>query len=206
MLNHPAAYRVSQRWLGAEFARKICLAEYAKPASGEKILDLGCGPADILRHLPEVNYTGLDLSPEYIRSAREQFGSKGRFYCIDISSAAIEGEHGTFDLVLAVGLLHHLDDLHAGQLFELAGRALRPGGRLVTCDGCYVSGQSRFARWFLERDRGHFIRTREQYLNLASACFSTVEPSLRNDLLRIPYTHLIMRCSGQNAVRPLGTG
>ncbi|HEV2320414.1 MAG TPA: class I SAM-dependent methyltransferase [Verrucomicrobiae bacterium] len=206
LFSYPAAYRLAQRWVGADYARKIFLAEYAKPAPGEKILDIGCGPGDILNYLPKVNYSGLDLSPEYIRAAQERFGSKGRFCCADVGLATIEGEQGTFDLVLAIGVLHHLDELQAGQLFALARRALSPGGRLVTYDGCYSPGQSFVARWFLDRDRGKFVRTKDQYLHLASACFSTVHPDLRHDLLRIPYTHLIMRCSGELAAGPMGSG
>lgn len=184
-----------QRMMGAECSRRTYLAEYAKPAAGDKILDIGCGPADILNYLPAVNYTGLDLSPEYIRSATERFGSKGRFCCGDVGLATIEGEHGTFDLAMAIGVLHHLDDAQAGKLFALARRALRPGGRLVTFDGCYGPGQSRVARWLLAHDRGKFVRSQEDYVRLASIHFSNVQPSLRHDLLRMPYTHVIMRCS-----------
>jgi SAM-dependent methyltransferase len=195
LLNRPGLYCLFQQWVGADYARKIYLAEYAKPAPDEKILDVGCGPGDILDYLPKVNYTGVDLSPEYIRAAQERFGSKGRFCCTDVGLATIEGEQGTFDLVLAIGVLHHLDDVQAGQLFALARRALSPGGRLVTYDGCYVPGQAHLARWLLARDRGQFVRNRDEYLRLASAHFSTVQPNIRHDLLRIPYTHLIMRCS-----------
>jgi hypothetical protein len=49
-------------------------------------------------------------------------------------------------------------------------------------------------RWLLAKDRGKFVRTREEYLRLALARFSKVESHVRHDLLRIPYTHLIMRC------------
>lgn len=194
-LSLPSGYSFFQRLVGADFARKTYLSEYMKPAPGEKILDIGCGPADILNYLPVVNYTGLDLSPEYIQAAQERFGSRGRFCCGDVGLATIEGEHETFDLVMAIGVLHHLDDAHASQLFALARRALRPGGRLVTFDGCYAPGQSRFARWLLAKDRGQFIRAQEEYLRLASAHFSKVQPSVRHDLLRLPYTHIIMRCS-----------
>lgn len=207
LLSHPVAYRLFQQGVGAERARKIYLEEFAKPSPGEKILDLGCGPGDILDYLPEVNYTGLDLSPEYIRAARERFGSKGRFCCGDLGVATIEGEQGSFDLVMAIGVLHHLDDGQAGQLFALARRALHPGGRLVTYDGCYVPGQSPVARWFLSKDRGQFVRARDEYVLLASNHFSTVQPVLRHDLLHIPYTHLIMRCSGGVAATGLdGSG
>ena len=199
LLSLPASYRLFRRLMGGKSVWKIYLAEYVKPAPGNKILDIGCGPADILNYLPAVNYTGLDISPEYIGSAKKRFGSRGRFCCSDIGLAAIEGEQGTFDLVLATGVIHHLDDAQAARLFDLARLALRPTGCLVTFDGCYASQQSRVARWLLAKDRGKFVRTREEYLRLASARFSTVESHLRHDLLRMPYTHLIMRCSNQVA-------
>ena len=111
-----------------------------------------------------------------------------------MGQAAIEGEQGTFDVVLATGVIHHLDDVQAAALFGLARLALRPAGRLVTFDGCRVPQQSRLARWLLAKDRGKFVRTQEEYLRLASARFANVELDLRHDLLRVPYTHLIMRC------------
>jgi len=197
LLSLPAGYRIFRWMMGGESAWKTYLAEYVKPAPGNKILDIGCGPADVLNYLPDVNYTGLDISQEYICSAKKRFGSKGRFWCGDVGLAAIEGEQGTFDLVLATGVIHHLDDAQAARLFDLARLALCPNGRLVTLDGCYVPQQSRIARWLLSKDRGEFVRTREDYLRLALARFSKVEPHLRHDLLRVPYTHLIMRCCDQ---------
>ena len=194
LLSFPAGYRLFGSMVGGAAAWRTYLTEYAKPAPGDKILDIGCGPADVLNFLPAVNYTGLDISPEYIGSARKRFGSRGRFCCGDVGLATIEGEQGTFDLVLAIGVIHHLDDAQATRLFDLARRALRPTGRLVTYDGCYVPQQSRIARWLLAKDRGKFVRTREEYLRLARARFSKVEPHLRHDLLRVPYTHLILNC------------
>lgn len=194
-LSLPAAYRLFRRIVGGESGWKTYLAEYVKPVPGEKVLDLGCGPADVLDYLPAVNYTGLDISPEYIHSATQRFGTRGRFLCGDVGQATIEGEQGTFDLVLATGVLHHLDDAQASRLFDLARLALRPAGRLVTFDGCYAPQQSRIARWLLAHDRGKFVRRREEYMHLASTYFSKVEPQIRHDLLRIPYTHLIMSCA-----------
>ena len=196
ILSFPAGYRFFQRMIGAESSRKTYLVEHVKPSPGDKILDIGCGPGDILNHLPNVRYTGLDISPEYIAAAKQRYGSRGRFFCGDVGLAAIEGEHSSFDLVLSVGVIHHLDDAQADKLFALARRVLSPTGRLVTYDGCYVPQQSRIARWMLSKDRGKFVRTREEYLRLAAPHFSTVEPQLRHDLLRIPYTHLILSCSG----------
>jgi SAM-dependent methyltransferase len=194
VLKIPAGYRCFRWMVGGESAWKTYLADYVKPVPGEKVFDIGCGPADVLDYLPKVNYTGLDISPAYIRSATRRFGSRGRFLCGDVGLASIEEEQGSFDLVLATGVIHHLDDTQAGRLFDLARRAMLPTGRLITYDGCYVPEQSRVTRWLLSRDRGKFVRRQEDYLKLASAHFAKVEPCLRHDLLRIPYTHLIMSC------------
>lgn len=190
----PAAYQAFQKTVGKNYHARL-LAEHAQAQSGEKVLDIGCGPGHILETLTTANYTGFDLSPEYIAAAQKRFGQRGRFWCGDVGLAALEQERGTFDLVLAIGVLHHLDDERAAKLFELARLALRPNGRLVTCDGCFVPGQSRLARRALEKDRGKFVRPREEYLRLAAVCFPKIEDRVRHDLLRIPYTHLIMRCS-----------
>jgi hypothetical protein len=72
--------------------------------------------------------------------------------------------------------------------------ALRPGGRMITNDGCYVPGQSQTKRFLLSRDRGRYVRTEDQYLELAREYFDEVKPHIREDVLRIPYTHLILEC------------
>ncbi len=193
VLNFSAGYRLFSRLIGGN-VWQIYLAEYVKPMAGEKVLDIGCGPADVLKHLPKCDYTGFDINPEYIAAAQKRFADRGRFYCSDVGLANVEKEHGTFDLVIATGVLHHLDDTTAGKLLDLAKMAMRPGGRFISYDGCYVAGQSKVARWLLDHDRGKHIRTREEYLRLASARFPMVESHLRHDLLRLPYAHLIMRC------------
>ena len=97
-------------------------------------------------------------------------------------------------MVLAVGVLHHLDDSESISLLKLAYTALKEGGRLVTYDGCYVEGQSKMAQFIISQDRGRYIRKKGEYYNLACQVFKNVKQDLRHDLLRIPYTHLIMEC------------
>src|SRR6266404_2973386 len=194
VLSLPAGYRLQRGILGGDKLWRTYLGEYVKPLPGNKVLDIGCGPGDVLSYLPDVDYTGVDHSPKYINSAKARFGRRSRFLCSDISVVGLENERGTFDLAMATGVVHHLNDQEATALFALVRLALRPNGRLITFDGCYVPHQSRLARWTLSNDRGKFVRTRAEYERLASTGFSTIECHLRHDLLRIPYTHLIMRC------------
>ena len=97
--------------------------------------------------------------------------------------------------MLAAGVLHHLDDTRAVSLFNLARKALKPGARLVTFDGCFVAGQPKLARFVVSRDRGQYVRESAEYAKLAEQVFPQVRSFVRHDLLRIPYTHVILQCA-----------
>ncbi len=194
LLSLPVMYRAFRALLGGTAAWEVYVKEYVKPKVDERVLDLGCGPADVLDYLPKLNYTGLDNNPQYIESAQKRFGEKGRFWCKDVGVAALGPERGTFDLVLATGIVHHLDDQQAVAMFDLAREALRPQGRLITFDGCYAPEQSPITRWLLGNDRGRFVRSEAEYRRLALGGFRNVESHVRHDLLRVPYTHCIMCC------------
>jgi SAM-dependent methyltransferase len=103
-------------------------------------------------------------------------------------------ELASFDLAIAVGVLHHLNDAEALQLFQMAQAALKPAGRLITLDNCYRDGQSRIARFLISKDRGQYVRASDAYRNLALSVFPEVKASIREDLLRIPYTQVILEC------------
>jgi cyclopropane fatty-acyl-phospholipid synthase-like methyltransferase len=169
-----------------------------RPKFGDRILDIGCGPGDTLPYLPDVNYVGFDASQEYIKAAQMRYGNDrfacATFICQQVSTTTLK-DSSCFDIVLAIGILHHLDDAEALQLFRLAQTALKPGGRLITFDGVFVEKQSPFARYIISRDRGQNVRTREGYLAIASQVFSQITVSIRHDLLRIPYTHIILECT-----------
>ncbi len=202
LLGIPKLYSAFSRAAGGD-ARIVYAREYIRAFPEARVLDIGCGTADILEFLPSgIEYVGFDASESYIESARSRFGPRGQFYCADVASqvgkAAVD-----FDIVLANGVLHHLDDDEAVDLFRIARNALKTGGRLVTLDGCYVEGQSRIARFLLSKDRGTFVRTESRYRQLASLVFAGVDVDIRHDLMRIPYTHIIMVCSQSRTTSPL---
>jgi SAM-dependent methyltransferase len=205
ILAQARVYSLFARIVGATRGRQLYVQGYIRPKAGDRILDIGCGPGDILEALPEVEYHGFDLSPDYIKSARKRFGRRGQFH-VEAVSADLVKKYAGFDLVLATGVLHHLTDAEATDLFQVARTALKPGGRLVTLDGCFVDGQSAIARHLLRLDRGQFVRQPTEYLRLASKVFNKVESHLTDNLLRIPYTHIIMKCSKEidttNPVQP----
>jgi SAM-dependent methyltransferase len=158
------------------------------------VLDIGCGPADILGYLPSVEYTGFDASESFIAEAKRRWGTRGKFTCGTVEQHTAQQRR--FDIAIAIGVLHHLDDAAASRLFSCAFDALRPGGRLVTLDGAYVNGQSRIARFILSKDRGKHVRAPDDYERLARKSFSDLETHIEDDLIApVPYTYFIMECS-----------
>lgn len=193
-LRRPAVYAAFHRLVGADRFRRRLVAEHLALRPGHRLLDVGCGPGDLLAYLPdEVEYHGYDAEPAYVERARQRFGSRGTFHCRRVS--ATEGDElGRFDRVVASGILHHLDDADADRLFRDAARWLAPGGRLVSVDGAFVAGQPWLARWLLERDRGCHVRTPEGYRRLAEPHFAGIDVAVRQDLARLPLTHAVLTC------------
>jgi len=192
VLEHPWAYQLFFNVIGAPERSRILVRDYIHPRPGDNVLEIGCGPGTIVPYLPKTNYIGFDASPEYIREASNRF-PEAKFVCERVSQYTLPHHH-YFDVVLALGIIHHLDDSEAADLFRIGHSALKPGGRMITLDGCYTANQAGVKRSLLLRDRGRFVRNEAEYRNLAGEWFATVKSHLREDLLRIPYTHLILEC------------
>jgi SAM-dependent methyltransferase len=191
-LQVPILYSSFRTLVAGNFDRRF-VDEFIKPRPADRILDLGCGPADILDKLNACHYVGVDQDLGYIARARKRYKSKAQFH--EVGIADIDAVAPTsFDIALSVGVLHHLRDAEALHLLQVAYASLRPGGRLITIDGCRTGCQTRLSRFFLDLDRGQFVRDKDAYVALASHVFPDVTATMREDLIRIPYTHLIMVC------------
>lgn len=187
ILSHPAFYDALQNALGAKKFRTFFSKLMIRARLADRVLDLGCGTAEILDFLPEIEYVGYDISAQYIESAKRRFGTRGKFEA-RIATEAEVAQGAPFDIVLALGVLHHLDDDTALTLMRTAHAALKPGGRLVTFDPVFVRGQNPLARFLISKDRGQNVRDQAGYENLARHSFQNVRTTVRHQSW-IPYTH-----------------
>lgn len=192
ILNYPAVYDLFQNMMGADRFRRELVAEHIHPYEGMRLLDIGCGTARILDYLPALSYYGFDLSQKYINEAEARYGDRGVFRCAQVEEAVLQDEQ-PFDLVLAVGVLHHLDDESGLQLMRMARTVLKDGGRLLTIDPCFDHAQNPIARFLVSHDRGQNVRSGDNYRKLAFCVFDQIEGVVKHRTW-IPYTHWIMEC------------
>lgn len=196
ILSHPMAYEAVQKIMGAEKGRARVVRDYLRLFPGMRILNHGFGTAEILGSLPtDISYVGYDMSPEYISVAKEKFASRGTFHCRLLEQAEVATIE-RFDLVMGIGVLHHLDDVTAWHFMRIAKAALNPDGRIYTVDPCFATGQNPIARFLISRDRGQNVRDPHGYQALLQGLELKVHGTLTHQAW-IPYTHWHMECRVQ---------
>ena len=205
ILSHPAVYDAYDALVGTRGVRRAFVREYVQAFLGAHVLDLGCGSGKLLRYLPGVAYTGVDISSAYIRTAQRRYSNRGTFILGSAIDADLGPDH-SFDIVVAFGLLHHVNDVTAREVVSRAKRALKRGGRFVTLDPCFETNQNRFAQFLHKKDRGRHVRYVDGYLKLAHMAFEAVSHQVLHNIHPVvPSTTLIMTClsapSGPLSVR-----
>ncbi|MDD3435680.1 MAG: class I SAM-dependent methyltransferase [Candidatus Gastranaerophilales bacterium] len=194
ILSFPQIYILWQKIVGDYKLRKIYCRDYIRTKRGDSILDIGCGPANMVHYLPkDIKYVGFDDSELYIKNAQKKFPQKNyQFFCQKINF--IQNFDEKFDIIMANAILHHIDDEEAKKLISFAKSNLKQGGRFITHDGCYTQNQSKIKKWLLKNDRGLFVRTKDEYFELFSKYFDNINIIIREDLYNIPYTIIIFEC------------
>ena len=195
-LRFASMYTLLQNIVGSTNARRWIVNELIKPQAGAKVLDIGCGPGRIYEFFPpQVEYVGYDPNPNYIAFAQNQFKGKAEFHQGTAGELEIlDSRREYFDFVIAIGVLHHLDDNEAGKLVRAASMLLKKGGTFLTFDCVLTPEQSKFARFVVSLDRGGHVRDQEGYTALVADVFPQREPRLFTKLLKIPYSHFVLRC------------
>jgi len=152
---------------------------------GDRVLDLGCGPANQLIQVaqlnPDAHFTGLDASAEMLNRARDTIRRGGvaniELACGDMISLA-QFADASFDCVISTMSLHHLPDEAAlVDAMRAARRVLKPGGGLYLIDFGRlkrVATQRFFAEDRSDSQPEAFTR---DYFNSLRAAFSVDELS-----------------------------
>lgn len=198
-LSIPTLYQTLQLALGARAAHQHFIMQHVRARPGDSVLDVGCGTGISFKFLPTgIGYTGVDISQPYIKHAQAQFAPAARFFVGDASDPALSMDQ-QFDRIFSVGVLHHLSDEQIHNFTSNILRWLKPDGRFVSIDPCFADGQHPIARFLISHDRGEHVRTADRLFELFSRQFSGTK-TIAHDMLRIPYTHVILNLSPHAAV------
>ncbi len=131
-------------WLPAALRRRLMKTDYQRTLihgirryvpGPRRILDAGCGTGEfsisLARAYPKAELLALDLNPRSLDRAREVAGALGleqiRFERADLNGLC--GLDPEFDLVVCLGVVHHLKDPEHG--LRNVARALAPEGRMI---------------------------------------------------------------------------
>jgi SAM-dependent methyltransferase len=193
-LRVPFLYNLFQDAIGAKALHRKFIQSHVRARAGDKVIDIGCGPAKILRWLPDVDYLGLDVNPAYIASAKRSHAGKGTFIVGDTKALWDDSRFRDADIVIGLGILHHLGDNEAAHCIRFAHRALKPGGRFVCFEACWVPNQGFLSRYIMSKDRGQNIRTEQMYRQFTENVFKKVDAWIDPKPLRIPYVMIFLDC------------
>src|SRR6516162_2747564 len=139
---------------------------------------------------------GLDISDAYIQAARIKFKARGgaNFLSGSVEDWTLNPLPYGADVVLANGVLHHVDDDEAKKILEFAHRALKDNGPFIFYEPCYLIWQSGISAYFMSFDRGQNIRTEQQWKELANSIFPIVSTNIATSVNRLGYVSIVGQC------------
>jgi len=113
-------------WLKNHFAKYIQLEQ-------KRILDWGCGPGRIIRHLPEVinngcSFYGTDYNEKSIGWCSANIPDVS--FNLNKLEAKLPYEHDFFDVIYGISIFTHLAEAMHHAWFKELYRVLKPGGIL----------------------------------------------------------------------------
>lgn len=127
------------------------------------VLDLGCGTGTLSGLFNKEGYLGIDIDKDSINLARK----KNKKYLYKIDNVTTFRDKKKYDLVLIVGVLHHLNDPDVKKALKTISLHIKKGGRALIIEAIPPISKINFMGWILRKlDRGHYVRKLEEYEKL----------------------------------------
>jgi SAM-dependent methyltransferase len=164
LLDHPLVFQLQQKLCNNYLNVRDAFGAYLMTA-GKDMLDIGCSTATCAGQIIDKKrnrYVGIDIDARYIELAK-RLHPHGRFLQQDARKLPFGG--GSFDIVMFNGVWHHMDNALVLACMAEVRRVLRPTGVVLVSEPVFRRDWL-VSTFFLENDRGKFIRTRDGYRTL----------------------------------------
>jgi len=119
------------------------------PPEHMRLLDVACGTGRPLRQLatahPRLRFHGVDLSPFYVRRARQHLADVAELSLAVENGEALPYADATFDVVTSVYLFHELPRNARRRVIAEMARVVRPGGLIVLEDSAQLADSAEIA-------------------------------------------------------------
>ena len=149
------------------------IAQHLPENKDANIFEIGCGYGRYVKAVQELGYTnarGLDISEEQIEYARNYL--KLTNVVVGDAIKCLDGEIETYDAILLLDVLEHLDIEYSIKLLQLVKAALKPGGVLVLQVPNALAPLAPNRHWDITHLRAYTPHSMEQHLRLSG--FSTM--------------------------------
>ena len=192
-INNPLIYKIIQGIMSGTSLRNSIIKKNIKK-SNLKILDIGCGPAQILEHIPQCDYYGYDIDNRSIQYAKKKYHQKNyHFYCKKFNKTELK-KLPKFDFIIFFGILHHLSNKEVYEILKLCKKIMKKNSKLLTEDPILLENQNVIAKFLIKKDRGLNVRDKQEYINLLKKHFKKIKNKVTHQYF-IPYTWFTTVCS-----------
>jgi 2-polyprenyl-3-methyl-5-hydroxy-6-metoxy-1,4-benzoquinol methylase len=146
---------------GVDRKRKLLLEKWGIRGFEMSVLDVGCGIGQF-SDITKGEYLGVDLNRDFVlRASKVNSAANVKFRCVNVKDLSLEGKK--FEVVLLIGILHHLDESTSRSLLSLLKDVTEQ--YLVVME--VIQEQTNFlGRWIKDNDRGEFVRRHQELFTM----------------------------------------
>jgi len=145
------------------FVIKKVLKENVKDFKKKNVLDMGCGTGALSYLFSQKKYLGFDIDEESIRVAKKIHPG----YKFQKGDATKFNLGKKYDLVIIIGVIHHLSNAQAAKAFSNVKKHLKKDGMAVVVEAIPPISKMNFLGRFLRfMDRGDYVRDIKDYRRL----------------------------------------
>lgn len=145
------------------FAVRKIISNVLRTQKYKSVLDFGCGIGILAPLFSPKRYLGFDIDARAIAYAKNKYPE----YSFQVSDATKLRLHKKFDLIVVVGVLHHLNDREVRSALGIMKLLLASKGKAIIIEATPpIYRWNIFGHFLRTLDKGNYVRTIESYRSL----------------------------------------